>query len=112
MSEVGEVLLAGAELLAVELDVDHGRARLVCTSATLEFEGVRATTLLAPWDGNRGTVEQAKVVAQDAGELCVEVRVRFVTVPRVYRVVCRAARLVAAARPELQRPKLDASERM
>jgi hypothetical protein len=87
----GEILLRERSLRAVELDVRRARARLRCADVTLTLEGIRATTLLGPWDGATGTVEHVKVVAVAAGAICVEVRVRYVTVPRVYRVVCRAA---------------------
>jgi len=94
----GEVLLADAALQSVELDVDRGRARLRCREAELEFEGVRATTLLGPWDGAPGIVEHARVVASEPQGICVEIRVKYSTVPRVYRVVCTAVRRRVPAR--------------
>ena len=88
----GEVLLAERALRSVELDARRGRALLRCEGVSLCFERVHATTLLGPWDGAPGTVEHVKVVAAGAGEICLEVRVRWATVPRVYRVVCAAVR--------------------
>jgi hypothetical protein len=95
----GDVLLEQRPLERVELDVARGTATLCCSGATLRFEGIAATTLLGPWDGARGVVEHATVVAVEAGQVCVEVRVRFATVPRVYRVVCaRVSRGAAGQR--------------
>ena len=94
----GRVVLAGARLESVELDVARGVARLRCEGTTLEFGRVRATTLLAPWDGAPGTVERVTIVAADAGELGLEVRVRYSTVPRVYRVVCGSVRRIGPPR--------------
>ena len=88
----GDVLLADVELAGVELDVERGSARIRAAGASLEFEAVRATTLLSPWDGARGRIEHVKVLAIDAGEICLEVRVRYETVPRNYRVVCGSVR--------------------
>ena len=92
MISVGTCLLEGCELRRVELDLTERRARLVCEGATVAFEGVRAATLLAPWDGATGIVEELRVVAVAAGEICLELRVRYATVPRVHRVVCTDVR--------------------
>jgi hypothetical protein len=89
----GEFLLRDAALRSVAIDVERGRIRLRCERTTVTFDGIRATTLLGPWDGASGEIEHVKVLSVDAGETCLEVRVRFATVPRVYRVVCREVRV-------------------
>jgi hypothetical protein len=96
-SEAGAILLRDVALESVLLDVTRGRIELRCEGTTLVFEGVRATTLLGPWDGARGRVEEARVVAVEPGSTCVEVRVRYETVPRVYRIV--AAQCSVDAQP-------------
>lgn len=88
----GEVLLAGVRLLAVELDVASGCAWLRCEGGGLELERVHATNLLSPWDGAPGQLEHVKVLEIEAGLAALEVRVRYATVPRVYRVVCGGVR--------------------
>jgi len=89
---VGAELLAEAELERVELDVKRGRARIECTGASVLISGLRAGTLLSPWDGAPGVVEHLRVVAIDAGEICLELKVRYATVPRVHRIVCTDVR--------------------
>jgi len=86
--KAGDVLLAAAPLERVEFAVVDGAILLVAGGRRVRFGSVRATTFLGPWDGTPGAVEWLRVVAADAGELCLELRVRWREVPRVYRMVC------------------------
>jgi hypothetical protein len=86
--KAGDVLLADASLERVEFAVADGAILLVAGGRRVRFGSVRATTFLAPWDGTPGTVEWLRVVAAGAGELCLELRVRWREVPRLYRMVC------------------------
>jgi len=97
----GATLIADEALLRAELDVARATVRLGCARSELVAEGVVATNLLGPWDGAAGVVEWARVVAVEAGETCVELRVRFATVPRHYRLVAKrvALRRVSASPP-------------
>ena len=86
----GAVLLAAAALERVEFDVLAATITIAASGTRLVFRGVRATNLLAPWDGARGSVEYVRVADVVAGELCLELRVRYATVPRNYRLVCKS----------------------
>ena len=92
----GEEPLRGGALERVVFDPDRARVELVVAGRRCVFEEVRATTLLAPWDGTPGTVEWLRVAAADETTLALELRVRWREVPRVYRIVCGALRLDAA----------------
>jgi hypothetical protein len=87
---VGDVLLRDAPVASVEFLVADGVVVLAAGGRRVRFTAVRATTFLAPWDGTPGTVEWLRVVGVDAREICLELRVRWREVPRVYRIVCAA----------------------
>lgn len=87
-AKAGDVLLADAPLERVEFAVDDGAILLSAGGRRVRFGSVRATTFLGPWDGTPGAVEWLRVVSAGAGELCLELRVRWRDVPRVYRMVC------------------------
>ena len=95
----GDELLRGGALERVAFDPRRAAVELVVAGRRCVFEEVRATTLLAPWDGTPGTVEWLRVVAADAETLALELRVRWRDVPRVYRMVCGALRIARAAPP-------------
>ena len=88
--KVGDVLLRDAPLARLEFALDDGSVALHAGGRRVRFEGVRATSFLGPWDGTPGTVEWLRVVGVDAREICLELRVRWREVPRVYRMVCAA----------------------
>jgi len=88
----GDELLRGGALERVAFDPVGGSVELVVSGRRCTFEAVRATTLLAPWDGTPGTVEWLRVVAADEASLALELRVQWLEVPRVYRMVCGAVR--------------------
>lgn len=84
----GDVLLRDAPLERLEIAVDDGAILLTAGGRRVRFEGIRAATFLGPWDGTPGRVEWLRVVGVDAGEVCLELRVKWREVPRVYRMVC------------------------
>ncbi len=94
--EVGETLVADAPLRRIELDLGAGSLRLHLDSVVVECSGIVATNVLGPWDGTPGIVEWLRVVAIEEGATCLELRVRFTVVPRVYRLVARSVRVVPA----------------
>ena len=65
----------------------------------MTFREVAAATLLGPWDGRAGRVEWLRVVDHDQDAVCLELRLDFGAVPRVYRVVCAALLLEQGPRP-------------
>lgn len=90
----GAVLVVEEVLEAVAFDVAAATLRLRTARHDLCARGLVATNLLGPWDGAPGVVEWLKVVAVAAGETCVELRVRYATVPRHYRLVARELELI------------------
>jgi len=90
----GDRLLVEEELAALRFDVRAGTLELVTARHRLRAREVRATNLLGPWDGAPGVVEWLAVAAVAAGETCVELRVRYATVPRHYRLVARSIELL------------------
>ncbi|MSR45724.1 MAG: hypothetical protein EXS13_01430 [Planctomycetes bacterium] len=90
----GAVLVVEEVLETVALDVAIATLRLRTARHELCARGVVATNLLGPWDGAPGVVEWLRVVSIAAGETCVELRVRYATVPRHYRLVAREFELV------------------
>jgi hypothetical protein len=84
---VGDRLVVEEEFLKLSVDARHGRLELSTARHRLVARDVRATNLLGPWDGATGVVEWITVAAVAAGETCVEMRVRWATVPRHYRLV-------------------------
>ena len=90
---VGDELLRDACFDRLEIEPAHGAVRIDAGGRRVTFEGVRATTLLAPWDGTPGSIEWLRVVAVDADSVCLELRVAWREVPRVYRMVCAAVRV-------------------
>lgn len=95
----GQILLEQVALRSMTLDAVNSTIRIETAGDRLEFGAIRATTLLGPWDGARGVVERAEVVAAAAGEICVSIQVRFETVPRTYRLVCGSIQRMPAANP-------------
>jgi hypothetical protein len=95
----GQVLVEQVALRSMTLDAENAAIRIETERERLEFGAIRATTLLGPWDGARGVIERAEVVAAAAGEICVSIRVRFETVPRTYRLVCGSIQRMPAANP-------------
>lgn len=97
----GATLIADEALVGVELDVARATLRLRCARTELVAEGVVGTNLLGPWDGATGVVEWLRVVGVEAGETCLELRVKYATVPRHYRLVARnvTLRAVSASPP-------------
>ncbi len=79
---------AGQTLLSITLDFASSAARLQLEEECVSLEEVRSATLAAPWDGTACKVEYLRIVDRSAGELCVELRVRYSEVPRTYRIVC------------------------
>lgn len=86
--KAGDVLLESAPLERVEFAFDDGAILLAAGGRRVRFEGVRATNFLGPWDGTPGRIEWLRVAGAGAGELCLELRVKWREVPRVYRMVC------------------------
>ncbi len=95
----GATLLAGEALERIEIDVVGSRVLLDFERTRIEAFGVVATTLLAPWDGATGVAEWLRVEAVQGGEVCLELRMRYVTVPRHYRLAARRITVMARARP-------------
>jgi hypothetical protein len=91
--KIGDVLMRDAPVERLEFAIGEGCVQLSAGGRRVRFEAVRATNLLAPWDGTPGTVEWLRVVGVDAREICLELRVRWRDVPRVYRMVCAAVRV-------------------
>ncbi len=89
----GQRPLVEEELSGLQFDVRAGTLELLTARHRLHARDVRATNLLGPWDGARGVVEWLEVAAVAAGETCVELRVRYATVPRHYRLVARSIEL-------------------
>lgn len=89
----GEPLVAGEALRRVELDVARGTLRIEFERSVLDAAQLVATNLLGPWDGAPGVAEWVRVVAEQAGETCVELRIRYATVPRHYRIAARDVRV-------------------
>lgn len=85
----GATLVAGEALLGVTLDVAGGRLVVDFERTRIEARELVATTLLAPWDGAPGVAEWLRVEAVQGGETCLELRMRFTTVPRHYRIAAR-----------------------
>jgi hypothetical protein len=92
--KAGELLLRDAPLERVEFAPDDAALILAAGGRRVRFAGVRATNFLAPWDGTPGTVEWLRVASAGAGEICLELRVRWREVPRVYRMVCASVTVV------------------
>lgn len=92
-------LIVGARLLLEEplewlgVDVRTGSIELRTERHVVLAAQVCAANLLGPWDGATGVVEWLEVVAIEGGAICVELRVRFATVPRHYRLVARSLQI-------------------
>ncbi len=89
----------GRALGAVRIDLPARWIELSLEGGSLLFTEVISSNLLGPWDGAEGTIEDIEVVDQDADVLCLEIRVRFTSVPRRYRVVCRHLSKIETAPP-------------
>jgi hypothetical protein len=75
-------------LRGVRFDLEQSWIALDFADWTLELRGIRSSTLLAPWDGKPGEVEWCRLVQRTADEYCLELRVLFGPIPRVFRIVC------------------------
>jgi hypothetical protein len=91
--KAGDVLLEGVALERVEFALDDGAILLTAGGRKIRLEGVRATNLLGPWDGTPGRIVWLRVAGAGADELCLELRVQWREVPRVYRMVCAGVAL-------------------
>jgi hypothetical protein len=77
-------------LESLRFDLGDARVTAQIGPYQVEWSGVRATTLLSPWDGAPGQVEWLQLLEEGDGECCLELRVRFGAIPRVFRIVCRS----------------------